>query len=124
MPVEPLRNDGPEQGDVRPWEFPGAARRDCEPHRAEQLGRLADYATGLGLLSVVCCVPAMLALPLAFTVLFLAQRDLHRMAAGAMDHEGQHRTREVMDRTWRTVFCTGAAAFCWIAAFLLYGLAR
>ena len=38
--------------DDRPWERPGAVRRDCQPHRAPLLLALADASLLLGTLSL------------------------------------------------------------------------
>ena len=85
----------PEADDPRPWQEPGAVRRDCEPHRGEML-------RGLGILSVVMPFTALLVSPLigfiagvalGLTVWVLAGRDLARMDAGQMDPDGRRLTR-------------------------------
>jgi hypothetical protein len=43
-----MTTPGPDDaGDVRPWEQPGAVRRDCEPHRGPALLLLARVGLGL-----------------------------------------------------------------------------
>jgi hypothetical protein len=81
---------------VRPWERGGAVRRDCEPHRAEMLCKLAEIASLLAVLAVICGVLALASLPLGFAVYRMAGHDLDQMGAGTMDREGEHKTREVL----------------------------
>src|SRR5262249_10861811 len=73
----------------RPWERPGAVRRDCKPHRGELLGRLGDLSLALGVLAMVTWAPALVGLPLALVVVVLAPGDLAQMDAGVMDPAGR-----------------------------------
>jgi hypothetical protein len=86
---------GPEAD--RPWERPGAARRDCEPHRGNWLLLLA----GLGLLFTLCslCLApfTLVSIPLGEVVLYMAQHDLRQMEAGLLDPRG----RDVTERAKR-----------------------
>jgi hypothetical protein len=96
--------------DVRPWERPGAVRRDCEPHRGALLELMAWASLGgssvqfvLALLTVILGVPPFVgsvllvlsaailavALVLAIATRILARRDIKRMRAGAMDPAGE-----------------------------------
>jgi hypothetical protein len=75
---------------LRPWEQPGAVRRDVAPHRSNLLVLLANVALLLGLSSFCLVVTGRAALPLALTVEWLAQRDRERMTAGTMDPRGRH----------------------------------
>jgi len=47
--------------DDRPWERPGAVRRDCQPHRAPLLLALADASLLLGALSLCLGFPTLAA---------------------------------------------------------------
>jgi ABC-type Fe3+ transport system permease subunit len=73
--------------DPRPWEQPGAVRRDCAPHRGRLLNGLATTAVILFLLPPV-------ALLLGSWVLVEAGRDLRLMEAGLMDPAGIPYTRQ------------------------------
>jgi hypothetical protein len=86
---------GPEQdraqepkGGERPWDRPGAVRRDCEPHRGPLLFWLGGGSLLCGIASLWLVVPALIGLPLGVVVLLLGGRDLKKMAAGVMDPEG------------------------------------
>jgi hypothetical protein len=100
----------------RPWDEPGAVRRDLEPHRADLLLRLGSVAFVLSLLSPLA-VPGVLAAALGVAVYRMGKRDLTRMAAGKMDPAG---AADIRLATWRgdvgTVlgFCgvLGCAPFC------------
>jgi hypothetical protein len=72
--------------DRRPWEQPGAVRRDCDPHRGTWL-LLAGSA------AVVCAVllaPA--GLVLALVTGRACAADLARMGGGRMDPAGEKTT--------------------------------
>ncbi len=86
----------------RPWEQPGAVRRDCAPHRAELLSALGNTALVCSVLSPCGGAPALLSLPLAISVWALARGDLARMGAGAMDSTGRRRTAAA-----KALACTG-----------------
>jgi hypothetical protein len=84
----------PDASDPRPWQQPGAVRRDCEPHR----GRLLRV---LGIASLVIPFAGLFLSPLiglvagvslGLTVWVLAGSDLAKMAAGLMDPDGQRAT--------------------------------
>ena len=74
------------------WEQPYAFHRDCEPHRARLLKRVALASVLLGLLSGCLLLPAAVGLPLGLTVWVVAGRDLARMRAGRMDPGGVEET--------------------------------
>jgi hypothetical protein len=108
----------PEDG-PRPWERPGAVRRDCEPHRALLLGLLARAGLPLMVVSSALnvCVPPAIAVGVGGVVapvLFLAavlptaatwglagglwwacHRDLALMRDGRVDPEGRRATAQV-----------------------------
>jgi hypothetical protein len=81
--------DEPVAEDERPWERPGAVRRDYLPHRGWILRSLGIAATGLGVLSLSLIVPGVFALILAFVVYDMARRDLADIQAGRMDPAGR-----------------------------------
>jgi hypothetical protein len=80
--------------DDRPWERPGVVRRDCEPHRSDQLSVVAVTSLVLGLLSCGLAAPAALGVPLALFAATLARRDLKKMGEGSMDPSGDRLARE------------------------------
>jgi hypothetical protein len=74
--------------DDRPWEKPGAIRRDWAPHRGRFLSRLAAFSSNLGVFAlpftfiVVLCIPtALAAIGLGGVAWALARRDLRAMGA-------------------------------------------
>jgi hypothetical protein len=87
--------EGEAEEDERPWERPGAVRRDCEPDRGTTLlwlGRLSLWLLVLGvLLGAAVLVPVF---PLAIAVLVMASRDRAKMRAGTMDPAGERLTRK------------------------------
>jgi hypothetical protein len=111
----------------RPWERPGAVRRDVQPHRGPPLRLLGSLALnyGVGALVLPCLagvpwgllvfVPLWLGgLGLAVAVLVVARRDLALMEAGKMDPEGRPATAVARDRArwaaslWLQVLMAGA----------------
>jgi hypothetical protein len=103
-PAPALRAGEPGATDGRPWERPGAVRRDCEPDRGAWLLALADAGLLVGALGLALGVLAPLGLALGVTALALASHDLGRMRAGLMDPGG----REAAARA-RTRAVAGAA---------------
>jgi hypothetical protein len=89
-------SNAPDQDDAdeRPWEEPGRWRRDGLPHRARQLGRLAEAALLVSLLSLFLCVPAPVGLLLGVTAWAMARRDVRLMDAGLMDPGGRAKAKE------------------------------
>jgi hypothetical protein len=81
-----------DSGADRPWEQPGAVRRDAQPHRAELLAILGKMSLGCGVLSIILGVPALVGIPLALMTVVLAKRDLLRMWEGTMDPRGREQT--------------------------------
>jgi hypothetical protein len=100
--------------DDRPWEQPGAVRRDCEPHRGPALRLLgwAGVTLMAGGLPLGCCGtvllgpvplpgglagPALLfllpALALTSGVAWAARRDLAGMREGLRDPAGRRETQ-------------------------------
>jgi hypothetical protein len=79
----------PDAGDPRPWEQPGAVRRDAAPHRGELLRLLATISLAFSAAGVLFLVPALVGVPLAFRVSSMASRDLDRMGGGQLDPRGR-----------------------------------
>lgn len=95
-----------EGGDDRPWERPGAARRDCEPRpplrptlmrflvtafsacAASSLYLLAWGATQGALAPWAGSVVAFLGLPLSAATWVIAKGDLEKMRVNLMDAKG------------------------------------
>jgi hypothetical protein len=88
----------PTEEDDRPWEQPGAVRRDCDPHRGPLLAILGAVSLTIG--GLFACIPAtsLIALPLAIVTYSLARRDLAQMRAGRMDPAGIWQTRRAQAR--------------------------
>ena len=84
MPDVP--RDEPE--DARPWERPGAVRRDCARHRGKLLHWLGRVALCCGLVSFLG-FPALVAVPLGLATWRMTRHDLREMAAGRMDPAGR-----------------------------------
>src|SRR6516165_2275482 len=102
---------GHPDNDDRPWERPGAVRRDCEPHRAGLLQALGNVglvfsAAGLVAALCLCALPlvavvillpcSLLGVPCGLTARALARRDLLMMRAGLMDRAGIGRTERAL----------------------------
>jgi hypothetical protein len=93
--------DRPPDADRRPWEQPGAVRRDREQHRGLWL-RLAGGACCVGAplsfgvagggLASVLGLPGLLAGAVGRAVWVAARLDLARMRAGEMDPDGRLQT--------------------------------
>ncbi|HEX5272602.1 MAG TPA: hypothetical protein VFW33_19025 [Gemmataceae bacterium] len=99
--------------DDRPWEQPGAIRRDWEPHRAGLLNGLIIppfLSVALSLfLPLVSCVPAggvivfvcfvisLFGVAGAAAVWVAARHDLAKMDANLMDTQGRRGTRTAAD---------------------------
>ena len=107
--------------DDRPWEQPGAVRRDCEPHRGDVLLGLGRISLACGLLSLCLCVPAAISVPLGLVVWLLAERDLAKMAAGQMDPAGRELTQagNSYAQAGMAVPLLGALGYGWAALLLL-----
>ena len=86
-----------DRDDDRPWERPGAVRRDCEPHRAGLIVALAVLGLLLGLLSLAAFPLAFMGLPLSVVALLMARRDLGLTGKGQMHPTG----REGLAWAWR-----------------------
>jgi len=79
--------------DDRPWESPGAVRRDCAPHRAHLIRLLVKASEVCAALSIcILGLPAALGLVIAAVAWRVANSDLKKMAAGLMDPNGRTET--------------------------------
>jgi hypothetical protein len=96
--------------DDRPWERPGAVRRDCERHRAETLRALSVTALVCAGCAACLAVPAVVGLVLGVAVWFVGRRDRAMMSAGLMDPAGLVGTWDAQSRA------VVAAALCLLAA--------
>jgi hypothetical protein len=126
---QPDPDDSPERED-RPWEQPGAVRRDCESHRGALLARASYAAAVFGIASLgtspcafglgseslrgeealTVLVPLFcngIAFLISLSVWFVARQDLHRMSKGVMDPAGR---------------CQTAAAKRWAEGVVIVGL--
>ena len=84
----------PFREDSRPWEQPGAVRRDCEPHRRHLLRWLAGASMLCAWLTLLFWVPGFVGLALGVIVWVLADRDLAAMRSGLQDPDGRRDTQE------------------------------
>ena len=106
-------SDGPDN-DERPWERPGAVRRDCEPHRGTLLmflGVMGVLVSGLGIVVFGLAVIGML---LGMMTYRLARRDLAKVRAGLMDPAGRRPVVQALDLA-RASIKAGAFGLAWSA---------
>jgi hypothetical protein len=82
----------PEAGAPRPWEEPGAVRRDVASHRAELLRWLANVSLACSVAALLLGAPAVVGVPLAVVTLVMADRDLEKMGGGQLDPRGRKET--------------------------------
>jgi hypothetical protein len=87
----------------RPWEQPGAVRRDCESHRGDFLYFWASISLVLGAFSICFGIPGIVGLAIAIPVWIAAGRDLTKMDNGLMDPEGATHTAAARDRAFVAV---------------------
>jgi hypothetical protein len=90
--MAPPDSDRRHADEDRPWERPGAVRRDCEPHRGPLLRVLGAVALVCGILAWMLAVPGVIGLPFAAAVLIMSSRDLSRMRRGLLDPAGRAET--------------------------------
>lgn len=111
-----------DQAEVRPWEMPGAVRRDCESHRAELLSWLAPVAFWASLfIPCTAGISGLVGLPLAVGVCRMARADLGRMDRGLMDPDGREATLETMYLAVGTlVVCLAMLTFVALMAWAIY----
>ena len=94
----------PAEEDDRPWERPGAVRRDVAPHRGELLRWLATISLACSAAGVLFLVPALVGVTLAFEVSYMASRDLDRMGGGRLDPRGRAETHAAFVRAETALF--------------------
>jgi hypothetical protein len=99
--------------DDRPWERPGAVRRDCAPHRAGLLLAVADTSLLLGALSLPLGFCALMGLGLGVAGWALASRDLKRMRARVMNAAGRSRAARARARARLGVALSLYAVVLW-----------
>ena len=101
--------DDPPECEDRPWQRPGAVRRDCEPHRAGLLRALSVAALLCAGLAGCLALPTIGGLVLGAAVWLLGRRDRALMSAGLMGPAGRGETWDAQ------VMTVVAAALCVIA---------
>lgn len=107
--------EGQTAEESRPWERPGAVRRDCEPHRGGVLMGLGAAALAVSIVPLPASLYALLEPPrggAVFALLWsagvalglaasaLARRDLAEIEAGRMDPEGRRAAAEARHRAF------------------------
>src|SRR5690348_729146 len=110
----------PEPDAARPWERPGAVRRDCAPHRGPLLRGLGVLALWLCALTV--CWVGLVGVPLAAAVWAIAGHDLHAMTAGRMDPDGKRDTMQARRLGGAAVLTAAAIFTLWVALCALLWL--
>jgi hypothetical protein len=75
--------------DNRPWESPGAERRDWLPHRGDMLLYLGKMSFFLGWLSLALCFTGIMGLPLGVLVGVWATHDVRQIRASEMSPAGE-----------------------------------
>jgi hypothetical protein len=78
----------------RPWERPGAVRRDCDPPRGRLLLVLGSVSVVLGYIALAGGVTGLAGLPLGLAAWVLARGDLARMSDGLVDPDGRGPTEQ------------------------------
>jgi hypothetical protein len=106
------------ESDDRPWERPGALRRDCECHRADLLRTLSVTALLCAALAACLAVPAVTGMVLHAAVVRMGRRDQAMMGAGLMDPAGMSEARDAQAMAGvAAVLCLGTAV-TWVVAIL------
>jgi hypothetical protein len=105
----------PREDEDRPWERPGGARRDCEPHRGPLLVWLGRASLICGFVTLCSGLPGLVGLPLGAVALRMSANDLREMQRGQMDPAGEDEARW---SKWAAI--VGIALNC--AGMLFWGL--
>jgi hypothetical protein len=111
----------------RPWEMPGACRRDCEPHRGRFLWWLGIAAFAPGTLCFIPLVGGLfspLCLALGLPVWLLARHDLALMRQGLMDPRGRAATDEAATLGVSAVAVALVSAVAWGSLWVLIRQSR
>jgi hypothetical protein len=90
----------------RPWEQPGAVRRDCQPHQGPVLLLMANAALVCNIIAFCTGISAVPGIALAPVVLVMGGRELEQMAAGWMDPAGRSQVQEARGWAW-VALCLG-----------------
>jgi hypothetical protein len=77
----------------RPWEQPGAVRRDVEPDRGPTLILLGVVTLFWGLSSLVLCLPGPVSFLFVMVTIGMASNDRRRMHQGQRDPRGLRQVR-------------------------------
>jgi hypothetical protein len=104
--------------EARPWEEPGAVRRDCEPHRTPYLHLLTGLTLMASILSACCPVFGLVSVPLTLAVWAAVRHDLALMDAGRMDPEGRRVAQDVRGAVFPFLLLPVVGAGVW-AAYLV-----
>ena len=101
-------------GDPRPWEGPGAVRRDCEPHRGDHLALLGTVSVVLSAAGwVFSLLLPLVGIGLGVAVVVMARRDLAKMRSGLMDPAGECAVKAARRRSvWGIVLGLLAWVLC------------
>jgi hypothetical protein len=96
-----------EEVDERPWELPGAMRRDCLPHRGGLLCNLTGASTLLAMLV------GPLGLVLGVIVWASARHDIAQIRQGSMDTSGEAKTIDARDGAVLSILFALSATVFW-----------
>jgi hypothetical protein len=88
----------------QPWELTGDARRDCAPHRANLLIKMARLSLVAAGLSFFGLPVNLIGLPLGLGTWAMACHDRDRICAGDMDQTGYHPTEKARSDSRAAVF--------------------
>src|SRR5271154_5773482 len=103
----------------RPWEQPGHARRDCEPHRGELLCTLTSLNLLFSLFTCPFLPIAFLTLPLGILLARLARRDIARMRKNEMDPQGLVKTVHAVEAGLNAVLVSLLSMSAWAAVLAI-----
>jgi hypothetical protein len=113
-----------DEEDDRPWQKPGAVRRDCEPHRGEFLLTLGKISWALAWASLCTVISGLIADLLGVVVLLQVRHDLKRMKAGQMDPAGQSDARRARDYALRGMLVSLIWPIALYVTLIVFYLAR
>ena len=82
-----------EDEDDRPWEQPGAVRRDCEPHRGALVLTLGIISLVCAPLFICCGLISIVSLATGLPAWILGHKDLRKMREYSMDPAGSAMTQ-------------------------------
>jgi hypothetical protein len=105
--------------DDRPWEQPGAVRRDCASHRGGLLLILGMIGVWCGFVSICIGFAAIPGLGIAVVAWALARHDLILMRTGRMDRDGMMKTRTALERGAGGALLNSVTLLLWGLLFLM-----